>query len=72
MSHKCFISFKKEDTIYRDIIADLLGEENITAKSLDEEIDSDNIDYVMQQIRQKFMNKTTVTIFLIGGTFFRK
>ena len=66
MSHKCFISFKKEDTIYRDIIADLLGEENITAKSLDEEIDSDNIDYVMQQIRQKFMNKTTVTIFLIG------
>ena len=66
MSHQCFISFKKEDTVYRDEIADLLGEENITAKSLDEEIDSDNIDYVMQQIRQKLMNNTTVTIFLIG------
>lgn len=66
MSHNCFISFKKEDERFRRKIVEKLGEERIVGKSLNEWIDSDNIDYVMQVIREKYMAGTTVTLFLIG------
>ncbi len=66
MGHKCFICFKKEDTYYRDKIWDLLGEEHITGKSLDRWIDSEDINYVMQRIREEYMTNTSVTLFLIG------
>ncbi len=66
MSHSCFISFKKEDEHYKDKIIEKLGKERIVGKSLDTWIDSDNIDYVMQVIREKYMKGTTVTLFLIG------
>ena len=66
MSHNCFISFKKEDEIYKNKILMKLGKERITGKALDKWIDSEDIEYVMQVIRKEYMNNTSVTIFLIG------
>ena len=66
MSHNCFISFKKEDSGYRDAIAKVLKKEQIQGKSLDRWIESDDIDYVMNVIRTEYMANTGVTIFLIG------
>lgn len=66
MSHNCFISFKKEDEYYKNQILNKLGKERITGKALDCWIESDDIDYVMQVIRNEYMNNTSVTIFIIG------
>lgn len=66
MSHNCFISFKKEDIYYRDQILKKLGSQRILGKSLEDPIPSNNIDYVMREIREKYMYGTSVTIFLIG------
>ena len=67
MGHNCFISFKKEDSYYKDKIVEKLGQERILGKALDTWIDSNDIDYVMQVIRKEYMAGTTVTIFLIGS-----
>lgn len=66
MSHNCFISFKKEDSDYKDVIIKKLSEERIKGKSLDKWIDSDDIDYVMKTIRSEYMKDTSVTLYLIG------
>jgi hypothetical protein len=66
MPHACFVSFKKEDTTWKENIVNKLGSERILGKSLDRWIDSDDLDYVMQIIRDEYMNGTTVTLFLIG------
>ncbi|MBQ7250447.1 MAG: TIR domain-containing protein [Bacilli bacterium] len=66
MSHRVFISFKKEDLSYKNKIVAKLEEKGIQVNHLDEEIRSEDIDYVMQQIRDKWQGSTTVTIFLIG------
>ena len=63
MSHRVFISFKKEDRRYKDAIVERLKEKEIQVNHLDETIQSDDIDYVMQQIRDKWQGSTTVTIF---------
>lgn len=63
MSHRVFISFKKEDRQYKDAIVKRLEEKEIQVNHLDETIQSNNIDYVMQQIRDKWQGSTTVTIF---------
>lgn len=67
MSHRCFISFKKEDTTYKDAIIKKLGSEKITGKALDKWIDSEDIDYVMQVIRENYLSNTSVTLYLIGS-----
>ena len=66
MSHNCFISFKKEDLKYKNNILARLGGERIKGKALDKWINSEDIDYIMQVIRNEYMNNTSVTIFLIG------
>lgn len=66
MGHKCFISFKKEDEYYRQKVIQVLGEADSIDKSLDQEIQSENGDYIMQVIRDKYLRDSTVTIFLIG------
>ena len=63
MSHRVFISFKKEDREYKDAIIKKLEEKEIQVNHLDETIQSDDIDYVMQKIRDKYQGSTTVTIF---------
>lgn len=65
MGHKCFISFKTEDSAYKKHIQEKLDIDMID-KSLDEAINSDNEDYIMQQIRKHYLAKSTVTIHLIG------
>lgn len=72
MSHRVFISFKKENRRYKDAIVERLKEKEIQVNHLDETIQSNNIDYVMQQIRDKWQGSTTVTIFFDWVTFFRK
>ena len=67
MSHACFISFKKEDAYYRDRIVEKLGKDNIMGKTLDRWINSEDLDYVMQVIRDEYMTGTSVTLYLIGA-----
>lgn len=52
MSHRCFISFKKEDEVYKDRIIAKLGKERIIGRALDEWIDSEDIDYIMQKLEK--------------------
>jgi hypothetical protein len=65
MGHKCFISFKTEDSLYKKSIQEDLKIEMVD-KSLNEAINSDNEDYIMRKIRDDYLSESTVTIFLIG------
>ena len=64
---KCFISFKKEDRNYKNYLVENFDKDYFIDKSLDEVIDSEDGDYVMQVIREKYLRDSTVTIFLIGS-----
>lgn len=66
MGHKCFISFKTEDHIYKKSIQDHPDIDMID-KSLDDAIDSENEDYIMRKIRENHLSDSTVTIHLIGN-----
>lgn len=66
MSHKCFISFKTEDTKYKDTIQNDLHIDMID-KSLNEPVNSENEDYIMSVIRRDYLKDSTVTIVLIGS-----
>jgi len=65
MGHKCFISFKTEDSGYKKNIQDDLDIDMID-KSLNEAINSYDEDYIMKKIREDYLSDSTVTIFLIG------
>ncbi|HEY5221348.1 MAG TPA: TIR domain-containing protein [Candidatus Paceibacterota bacterium] len=66
MARKCFISFKTEDVDYKNAIQNDLDVDMID-KSLNEAIDSDDEEYIMQQIRENYLADSTVTIHLIGA-----
>lgn len=70
MGHKCFISYKKEDTEgivdYKKETIALLEEGDCVGKSLDRWIASNDADYIMQTIRDDYLKDSTVTVFLIG------
>lgn len=66
MKHKCYISYKFEDERYRNKIVDKFGDTHFIDKSQQEEIDSDDPDYIMQKIRELYLKDSSVTIFLIG------
>ena len=65
MGHKCYISFKTEDSDYKKYIQSDLDIDMID-KSLDEPIQSDNEDYILRKIREDYLADSTVTIHLIG------
>lgn len=65
MAHKCFISFKTEDILYKRIIQ-RMTEIDMIDKSLNEPIDSEDENYIMQKIREDYLSDSTVTIHLIG------
>ena len=65
MGHKCYISFKTEDSTYKQCIQSDLDVDMID-KSLDEPIQSDNEDYILRKIREDYLADSTVTIHLIG------
>lgn len=66
MSHKCFISFKTEDVIYKEKIQNM-SEIDMIDKSLNEPINSFDEDYIMKVIRRDHLQDSTVTITLIGS-----
>lgn len=63
MKHKCYISYKFEDEYYRNKIVDKFGDTHFIDKSQQEEIDSDDPDYIMQKIRELYLKDSSVTIF---------
>ena len=65
MEHKCYISFKTEDEDYKKRIQEELDIDMID-KSLDDEIDSEDEDYILSKIREDYLSDSTVTIHLIG------
>lgn len=65
MGHKCYISFKTEDSAYKEYIQSDL-EVDMIDKSLDEPIQSKNEDYILRRIREDYLSDSTVTIHLIG------
>jgi hypothetical protein len=65
MARKCFISFKTEDLAYKEAIR-ANPEIDMIDKSLDVPVDSDDEDYIVQQIRSEYLSDSTVTIHLIG------
>ena len=66
MGHKCYISFKTEDSTYKFAIQNDSRIDMID-KSLNEPIDSFDDDYIMRKIREDYLSDSTVTIFLIGS-----
>lgn len=66
MKHKCYISYKFEDEHYKKRIVSKWGGEDFIDRSQQEIIDSDDPEYIMQQIRERYLKDSTVTIFLIG------
>lgn len=66
MAHRVFISHKREDKAYKNYIQNNLGIDMID-KSLDESIDSNDVNYIMQKIREDYLSDSTVTILLIGS-----
>ncbi len=69
MGHKCFISFKKEDEVYKKAIQSWVDNNKVDMidKSLNTPIESDDEDYIMRKIREDYLSDSTVTIFLIGS-----
>jgi len=65
-THKCFISFKKEDDYYKELLVTKYGDQMIN-KSLEKSIDSEDEEYIMRKIREDHLSDSTVTIFLIGS-----
>ncbi|KAA8455310.1 TIR domain-containing protein [Weissella paramesenteroides] len=66
MAHKVFISYKTEDTEYKDIIQDELDIDMID-NSLNSPVKSENEDYILRYIRENHLSKSTVTLTLIGN-----
>lgn len=65
MGHKCYISFKTEDSAYKTAIQNDTRI-NMIDKSLNEPINSFDDEYIMRKIREDYLSDSTVTIFLIG------
>lgn len=55
MSHKCFISFKKEDAAYKDEIVKKLRREDVIVKSLDRWIDSESVRIILVTLQLQFL-----------------
>lgn len=69
--HKCFISFhqadEKEVEKFIDDFEDAFIPRVLGVSDEDDFIDSDDTDYVMDQIREKYLTDSTVTIVLVGA-----
>ncbi|MEE8870156.1 MAG: TIR domain-containing protein [Acidipropionibacterium acidipropionici] len=65
MGHKVYISFKTEDSGYKEAIQswDYL---DYVDKSLNSPINSNDIEYILRKTREDYLRDSTVTVFLIG------
>lgn len=68
--HRCFISFHHADEVevktFIETFEDAFIPQVLGVSDEDDFIDSDDTDYVMDQIREKYLTTSTVTIVLIG------
>lgn len=69
MAHKVFVSYHHEnDQSKTDYLRNVYGKDDtLIDRSLDSEIDSENDDYILGQIRTNHLKDSTVTIVLIGS-----
>lgn len=65
MGHKTYISFKAEDSTYKDEIQSWTHLDYVD-KSLNTPITSTDPDYILRKIREDYLRDSTVTVFLIG------
>ncbi|WIB77022.1 TIR domain-containing protein [Curtobacterium sp. MCPF17_002] len=65
MGHKVYISFKTEDSAYKEQIQSWSHLDYVD-KSLNEAIQSNDQDYILRTIREDYLRDSTVTIFIIG------
>ena len=69
--HKCFVSFHQEDETevekFIDDFEDVFIPRILGVSDEDDFIDSNDTEYVMDQIREKYLTDSTVTIVLVGS-----
>lgn len=63
---KCFISYKKENKVWKEKIAEKLSDFDLVDNSLDYVIPKEDGDAVMEVIRKDHLNNADVTLFIIG------
>lgn len=66
MGHKVYISFKTEDSDYKETIQ-AWEHLDYVDKSLNSPINSNDSDYILRKIREDYLRDSTVTVFLIGA-----
>ena len=70
VKHRCFVSYHKvNSTAVKNFVeefSDVFTAKTVGVTNEDDFIDSDDRDYVMRRIREKYLSNTTVTIVLIG------
>ena len=68
--HKCFVSYNANDGDevggFLDSFGSVFIPRVVGLSEADDFIDSDNTDYVMDKIREKYLTDSTVTIVLVG------
>jgi hypothetical protein len=68
--HRCFVSYHVDDeaevTRFLDDYGDQIIATVVGVTADDDFVDSDDTDYIMDRIREKYLGNTTVTIVLIG------
>jgi len=65
VARTCYISFKTEDESYKWFIQNDLGVDMID-RSMDQPVDSTDEEYILRQIRERYLSYSTVTLHLIG------
>ena len=70
VKHRCFVSHHEVNSIavknFVEEFSDVFTAKTVGVTDEDDFIDSEDKEYVMRRIREKYLSKTTVTIVLIG------
>lgn len=66
MGRICFISYKTEDSGFKDALKKVLDSKDVQHYVIEERIDSRDSEYVIRYIREHGIQDSTVTLFLIG------
>ena len=70
VKHRCFVSYNKDNSIavknFVEEFSDVFTAMTVGITDEDDFINSEDREYVMRRIREKYLSNTTVTIVLIG------
>ena len=70
VKHRCFVSYHKENSTavknFVEEFSDVFTAKTVGVTDEDDFIDSEDTEYIMRRIREKYLSNTTVTIVLIG------